>query len=89
MMEAVKHYLLAVTAAGLLCGIAGAMLGEKSAVGRIGRTVTGAVLALVMLGPLTGLRLGSLPDRIGTLRRPARPRRRKAAGRQPPRRRRY
>ena len=65
MMEAVKHYLLAVTAAGLLCGIAGAMLGEKSAVGRIGRTVTGAVLALVMLGPLTGLRLGSLPDRIG------------------------
>lgn len=65
MMEAVKHYLLAVTAAGLLCGIAGTMLGEKSAVGRIGRTVTGAVLALVMLGPLTGLRLGSLPDRIG------------------------
>lgn len=61
-MEAVRQYLLSVTAAALVCGIAQRLLGKKGTAAGVGKMLTGLFLAFTVISPFTELRLGDLTD---------------------------
>ena len=51
-MEAVRSYILSVTAASLLCCIVTALSGEKSTHSKILKLMSGVFLTLVLVAPL-------------------------------------
>lgn len=61
-MEAVKTYLLSVTAAAVICGIVKALLGDKGTLGAVGKLLTGIFLAMTVIRPLVSLELEDLSD---------------------------
>lgn len=62
-----KSYLLSVVVAAVLCGVVRRMVGEKGALGSMIRLLTGIVLALTVMTPLTKVELTRLSDITGTL----------------------
>lgn len=61
-MESVRQYLLAVTAAALICGIVKCVVDEKSVSGTVIRLVAGLIMTLTVLSPVVRLNLGVLPE---------------------------
>lgn len=51
-MEEIRTYILSVTAAALLCAIAGAVLGNKGTIAGILKLISGVVMACVVIQPL-------------------------------------
>ena len=60
-MDGLKTYLLRLTAAALICGIAAAMAKDKKLSGSLVKLVCGAVMVLSLLAPLMGLRGVDIP----------------------------
>ena len=61
-MEAVREYLLRVTAAAVLCGIAAALLGKKDALGTAVKMLAGIFMALTVVGPWVNIQMDFLTD---------------------------
>ncbi len=61
-MEALRQYLLSVTAAAIVCGIAEKLLAKKGTAAAIGRMMTGIFLALVVISPLGTVSIDGLED---------------------------
>lgn len=60
-MEAIREYLLSITAAALICGIATRLV-SKGAVGSVVKLMAGILMALVIVSPLLHFRLDQLTD---------------------------
>lgn len=60
-MNAICQYLLSVTTAAILCGLAKSVTHEKRAYGTMVRLVAGVLLAVTVIAPITQLHLGDLP----------------------------
>lgn len=61
-MEWIRQYLIAVTAAAIICGIAKSIADEKAVSGTVIRLIAGLIMTLTVLSPLLKLNLGELPD---------------------------
>lgn len=61
-MEGIREYLLQVTAAALLCGVAVGFLGKKDTLGAVIKMLAGIFMALAVVGPWVDIRLDSLLD---------------------------
>lgn len=61
-MEAVREYLLRVTAAAVLCGIATGLLGKKDTLGAVVKMIAGIFMALTVVSPWVNIRLNALKD---------------------------
>ncbi len=59
-MEAVRQYLLSVTAAAIFCGIAMKLLGKKGTAASIGKMLTGLFLAFTVISPFAKLEIGDV-----------------------------
>lgn len=55
-MTWIREYLIHVTAAAMLCGIAVGLVGKKGTAAALTKLVAGLFLAAAVIGPLTGLR---------------------------------
>ncbi len=66
-MAEVRAYILSVTAAGLLCGMANAMAGKFGPVATVLRLITGIVMACVIVQPFGILLTGNLENYIRDL----------------------
>lgn len=63
-MDAIKTYLLQVTAAAVVCGIVHTLAGKKGTLATGVRLLSGIFLTLTLLGPLVNLRLTEIPDAL-------------------------
>lgn len=54
-MEAVRNYILAITAAAILCGIVTALMGGKGTSTALAKLVCGIFMAMVVVSPLVNL----------------------------------
>lgn len=61
-MSGLPAYILSVTAAGILCGIAVRILDEKNPNSRIVRLLAGILLAITVIKPLAKFEIGSVDD---------------------------
>ncbi len=61
-MEALRQYLLSVTAAALICGILDKLLAGKGTAAAIGKMMAGIFLALTVISPFAKLKLDTLED---------------------------
>lgn len=61
-MDSLKQYLLAVTAAAILCAIVNGLMGEKGTLGAAVRLLTGIFMILTLASPLVRLRLDGLEE---------------------------
>jgi hypothetical protein len=59
-MEQIREYLIGVTAAAILCGIATAMSGEKGFLGSVMKLLTGLLMALALVSPWVKISLNDL-----------------------------
>jgi len=55
-MEELRSYLVRITAAAILCGIATALLGKTEAVGKLVKMIAGIFMTLVIMSPLVQIR---------------------------------
>lgn len=62
MMNWISGYLLRITIAALVCGIAIHLLGEKDTLGRIIRLLAGILMALTVVSPWTSVKFDDLTD---------------------------
>ena len=61
-METVRDYLLTVTSAALISGIAVGLLGKKDTLGAVIKMLAGIFVSLSVVGPWVNIRLDSLTD---------------------------
>ena len=61
-MLAIQEYVLSVIASGLLCSIAGKLLDKKGVSGAIGKLLTGIVMMICILAPLSDILVDSVLD---------------------------
>lgn len=61
-MDWISMYLLRITIAALVCGIATHLLGEKDTLGRIIRLLAGIFMALTVVSPWTSVKFNDLTD---------------------------
>lgn len=61
-MEEIGRYVLTLTAASVLCGIARQLVGEKGTVGSLLKMLTGIFILFTAISPLISVRLGSVDD---------------------------
>lgn len=61
-MEALKEYLLSVTAAAVLCALVRHLLAGKGSAETMGKILAGIFMALTVLGPMTQIRLPELSE---------------------------
>ena len=61
-MEGIRQYLLTVTAAAIICGMAKTIADEKTVSGTVIRLIAGLIMTLSVLSPVVKLNLGELPD---------------------------
>ena len=66
-MGSLKQYLLAVTAAAILCAIVNGLMGEKGALSAAVRLLAGIFLILALAAPLVRLRLDGLEEMTSDL----------------------
>lgn len=55
-MQAIREYLLSVTAAAILCGIATSLLGKKGMIGTTIQLLAGVFMILTVVGPFVNIR---------------------------------
>ena len=67
-MKSVGAYVLSVTAAGVICGLVTAILGEKSPYSGMIKMLAGIFLAIAVVSPLTDIRLDFLDGYIDNLK---------------------
>lgn len=65
-MEAVREYILCVSAAALLCAIAGKLPGKDALPGKAIRIVMGLFMLFTLLRPFSDIRLGKSPELFGS-----------------------
>lgn len=61
-MDQIKSYLLRLTAAALICGIASCLVNNKKLSGSLVKLLSGVFMTLVVLGPILHLQLGGIGD---------------------------
>lgn len=61
-MEGLRQYLISVTAAAMICGIAKTVADEKTVSGAVIRLVAGLVMTVTVLAPVVRLDLGVVPE---------------------------
>ena len=61
-MDAVKEYLLSVTAAALICGIVSSLAGRNSSTSKLVKLLCGLFLASAVLKPLVDVRIDNIYD---------------------------
>ena len=61
-METLKNYLLAITAAAIICAIARSLCEEKTVSGSMIRLIAGIVMTVTVLSPVVKLKFDDLPD---------------------------
>lgn len=61
-MEALRQYLLSVTAAAILCSIVMKLLGKKGTASSVGKMLTGLFLAFTVMSPFAKLEIGKVSD---------------------------
>ena len=61
-METLKNYLLAITAAAIICAIARSLCEEKTVSGSMIRLIAGIVMTVTVLSPVLKLKFDDLPD---------------------------
>lgn len=59
-MEAIREYLLTLTAAAMICSILRKLLDKKGTPAAIGKLLTGLFMTLTVLSPLSGFSFGSM-----------------------------
>ena len=62
-----KSYLISVVSAGMICAITGALFPPKTAVGQIAKLLSGILLTVTVISPLTNLSFQNLSDYINNL----------------------
>lgn len=62
MMEALRQYFVAVTAAAIICGIAKSIGNEKTTSGAMLRLIAGIAMTITVISPVVRLDIGSLPE---------------------------
>ena len=67
MMDGIRAYILSVTAAGIICGIVNALLGEKGTYSGSGKMLAGIFMAVVVVRPLAHIQISNLDDFLGSL----------------------
>lgn len=58
-MEAIRGYLLSVTAAAVICAVVSALLGKKGTISAMGKLLTGIFLAITVISPLAKIQLSN------------------------------
>lgn len=66
-MEGIRQYLIAVSAAAIICGIAKSLADEKTAAGSVIRLIAGLVMTMTVLSPVVELDLRDLPALSGEI----------------------
>lgn len=66
-MDGLRQYIVCVTAAAIICGIAKTISDEKSVSGTVIRLITGIIMAMTVLSPIVNLELGELPALSGNI----------------------
>jgi len=61
-MQAVREYLLQVTAAAVVCGIVTSLIGKNNTLGKVIQMLAGFFMALAVVGPWVNLRLDNIKD---------------------------
>ena len=57
-----KEYVLRIVAAAIVCAVASALLGKKTAIGRIAGLVSGILMAVTLLAPLGSITFNGISD---------------------------
>ena len=60
-MEGVSRYLLSISAAAIICGIAKATVDEKSAGGAMIRLIAGLIMTFTEISPVVDIDFGDIP----------------------------
>lgn len=58
-MEAIRGYLLSVTAAAVICAVVSALLGKKGTISAMGKLLTGIFMAITVISPLAKIQLSN------------------------------
>ncbi len=61
-MEAIREYMITVTAAALICGVLNALASKLGSSGKLLRLMCGILMLLTVISPLTKIRLTDLPE---------------------------
>ena len=61
-MDAIKEYLLSITAAAMICGIASSLAGKNSSVSKLIKLLCGLFLAAAVIKPLVDVRIVNIYD---------------------------
>lgn len=61
-MESVREYIISVIASGLLCAFVGRLMDKKGIPGAIGKLLTGIVMMISILAPMTDISFGTMSD---------------------------
>lgn len=61
-MDGLRQYLISVTAAAMICGIAKTVVDDKTVSGTVIRLVAGLIMTVTVLSPVVSLDLGRLPE---------------------------
>ena len=61
-MDGLVQYLISITAAAIICGIAKETADEKSASGTMIRLIAGLIMAFTVFSPVIDMELGDLPE---------------------------
>lgn len=61
-MEAIKEYLVCVTASAIVCGVGKKLAGEKGATASIIKLICGLFLCMAVVSPFVDFRIGDLAD---------------------------
>ena len=54
-MEAIREYLLSITAAGILCSVVKRILGEKGTSASVGKLITALFMVITVISPIKHL----------------------------------
>ncbi len=62
MMENIKAYIMSIVAAAIICGVTRGLLNEKTTIGQAGRLLSGILMAITILSPLTTISFRNITD---------------------------
>lgn len=66
-MDLIRHYILAITAAAIFCGIVTSLLEGKGSIAALGKLICGVFMAMVVVSPLLHMNLDGWDDWISRL----------------------
>ena len=62
-----RNYIISIVVAGIVCGIAGTMLSKNTATGKLANILTGVLMCVTILTPLTKISFDHITDYFDTL----------------------